>query len=138
MEVPAPRHRFVTRNLWHSCVRVALADHLDGKPPAVAQTFRALRAVIKGCGPVTCYAQKTRIVFQRRVRLANVTVRRSGIDVGLWLRRRVSHPALHRTESYGTLGYGHQFRLASPADIDDRLRSLVAEAYAAAHNGGSA
>jgi hypothetical protein len=67
---PRCGHRFVTRNLWHSCVRVQLADHFRGKAPVVRQVFGAWKALVRACGPVTCYAQKTRIVFQARVRFA--------------------------------------------------------------------
>ena len=38
---PRCGHRFVSRNLWHSCVRVRLADHFWGKAPGVRQLFDA-------------------------------------------------------------------------------------------------
>ncbi|HTH63163.1 MAG TPA: hypothetical protein VL563_00670 [Gemmatimonadales bacterium] len=48
-------------------------------------------------GPVTVYAQATRIVLQARVRFASVVVHGEWLDVGLWLRRRVrQRPRAHR------------------------------------------
>jgi hypothetical protein len=116
-------------------VRVRLGDHFAGKPSSLRRTFQALRATVRRCGPATCYAQKTRIVFQARVRFAGVVVRRNGLELGLWLRRRVTHPALRRVESFGRLGYGHYFRLQEPSDLDDALTSLVKEAYVVARVG---
>jgi Domain of unknown function (DUF5655) len=126
---PKCGHRFVTKNLWHSCVRVSVAEHFRGKPPDRKRTWDRLLATARKCGPVTAYAQKTRLVIMARVRFAGVVVRTSHLDAGLWLRRRVEHPRLLRVEDYGRLGYGHHFRLERPADIDARLQKLLEEAY---------
>jgi len=88
--------------------------------------------VARACGPVTVYAQKTRIVIQARVRFAGAVVRRGWLDAGLWLQRRVTHLRLHRVEDFGRLGYGVHFRLTAAADIDRALVVLMREAYAEA------
>jgi hypothetical protein len=129
---PKCGHRFVTRNLWHSCGRYRLSDHFVGRPPALRATFRRWVEVARACGRVTVYAQKTRIVIQARVRFAGAVVHGSWLEATLWLRRRVTHPRLHRIEAFGRLGYGAHFRLTAPADIDRELVDLMREAYAAA------
>ena len=75
------------------------------------------------------YAQKTRIVFQNRVRFAGAVVKKTWLDAGIWIRRPVEHPRLIRTEDFGRLGYVHHFRIERPADIDDALEKLMREAY---------
>lgn len=129
---PKCGHRFVTRNLWHSCGRYPLARHFSGKSPGLRATFRRWVAIARACGPVTVYAQKTRIVIQARVRFAGAVVRGGWLDAALWLRRRVKHPRVHHIEDYGRLGFGVHFRLSTPADIDARIVKLMREAYAAA------
>lgn len=126
---PKCGHRFVTRNLWHSCGRYRLADHFAGKPALRRATFNRFARVARDCGPVTVYAQKTRIVIQARVRFAGAVVRRTHLDAGVWLKRRVEHPLLTRTESFGSLGYGLHFRLERPADVDPAIAALMREAY---------
>jgi hypothetical protein len=126
---PRCGHRFVTRNLSHSCVRVRLADHFRGKPAERRRTWNRWVATARACGPVTAYAQKTRIVIQARVRFAGAVVRTSYLDAGLWLRRRADHPRLRRIEDFGALGCVHHFRLESPDDIDAELVALMREAY---------
>lgn len=126
---PECGHRFVTKNLWHSCGRYRLADHFTGKPPAVRQAFNRWVAVARKAGPVTVYAQKTRIVFQSRVRFAGAVVKKTWLDAGIWIRRPVDHPRLIRSENFGRLGYVHHFRIEGPADIDGALEKLVREAY---------
>ena len=40
---PKCGHRFVTKNLSHSCVRIALRVHFDGKPRERKLTYEAYR-----------------------------------------------------------------------------------------------
>lgn len=126
---PKCGHRFVTRNLWHSCVKVPLAAHFRGRRAAHKKTFERWLAAARACGPVTAYAQKTRIILMARVRFAGAAVRNDYLQAGLWLRRKVDHPRLQRVEDFGRLGFGYHFRLESPDDIDAPLRALMAEAY---------
>lgn len=126
---PKCGHRFVTRNLWHSCVRVPLRAHFAGKPALRKQTFDRWLAAARACGPVTVYGQKSRIVFMTRVRFGGAVVRASYVDAALWMRRRVHHPRLIRTEDFGSLGFGLHFRLERPEDVDLELQTLVREAY---------
>ncbi|HEV8265702.1 MAG TPA: DUF5655 domain-containing protein [Gemmatimonadales bacterium] len=120
----------MTRNLWHSCVRVRIGDHFKDKDPLVRRVFDELQRVVRACGRTTVYAQKTRIVFMVRVRFAGAIVRRRWLDAGLWLKRRVQHPRLIRVEDFGRLGYGLTFRFTSPEQLDRSFRALVKEAYA--------
>jgi len=126
---PRCGHKFVTRNLWHSCGRYKLADHFAGKAPALRATFDRFVALARKSGAVTVYAQKTRIVIQARVRFASAVVRKNWLDASLWLKRRVEHSRLTRSEDFGRLGFGHHFRLATPEDVDSALAQLMREAY---------
>jgi len=127
---PKCGHRFVTANLWHSCGQHELDDHFRGKPLTRRDTFDAFLDSVSACGPVTVYAQKTRIVCQVRVRFGSAFVRRRWVDVALWLRHRVDHARLVKVESFGPSVFMHVFRLESPSDVDVRLREHIAAAYA--------
>jgi Domain of unknown function (DUF5655) len=122
-------HKFVTRNLSHSCGRFLIADHFQGKDPNLRRTFRRLVSRTRRLGPLTVYAQKTRIVFMVRVRFASVVVRKRSLDFALWLTRRIDHPRRRRVEVLGRRIFYTHFSLASPEDIDSELESLVSEAY---------
>jgi hypothetical protein len=119
----------VTKNLWHSCVRVAIADHFRGKPPLRRKTYNRWVAGARACGRVTAYAQKSRITIMATVRFAGAVVHKSYIDAALWMRRRVTHPLLRRTEDFGRLGFVHHFRLEKPDDVDRALEGFMREAY---------
>jgi hypothetical protein len=127
---PRCGHRFVTRNLWHSCGRHRLADHFIGRDPVVRRIFARFRLIVRACGPVTVYAQKTRIVFQVRVRFAGAVVRKRSLEAGVWLKRRAAHPCLARVEVLLRREYLHYFRFTEPAQLDRAFARLVREAYA--------
>lgn len=126
---PKCGHRFVTKNLWHSCVRVPIAAHFWGRARERKATFDKWLAAARACGKVTAYAQKSRITIMARVRFAGAVVHNSYLDAGLWLRRKADHPRLRRIEDFGRLGQVHHFRLERPDDVDADLKALMREAY---------
>lgn len=126
---PECGHRFVTRNMWHSCSNFELSRHFDSASPHVRATFDQFLATIRSCGEVTVIPQKTRIAIQAEVRFAGCMVRRRWLLANLWLTRPTEHPKLRRTEKYGPRSYGHQFRLDYPEDVDDALAELIRESY---------
>lgn len=126
---PKCGHSFVTKNLWHSCVRVPLVAHFRGKPPERRKTFNRWLETARACGKVMAYAQKSRITIMARVRFAGAVVHASYVDAGLWLRRKADHPRLRRVEDFGRLGQVHHFRLERPEDVDAALEALMREAY---------
>jgi hypothetical protein len=126
---PKCGHRFVTKNLWHSCGRYWVADHLKGADPAVRKMYARFVALVRACGPVTIYAEKTRIVCMVRVRFAGAVVWKRSLQCSLWLTRRIRHPALSRVEVFGPRSYGHYFRFTDPTQLDKRFGALVREAY---------
>jgi hypothetical protein len=130
-QCPKCGHEFVTTNLWHSCGRYSLDDHFVGKAPHLRAVFDRYVDVVRSFGPVTVYAQKTRIVFQVRVRFGGAVIKKHWVEGRVWLRRHVSHPRIFRTESYGRLGYGFLFKLESVEDLEDvALGELLRESYA--------
>jgi hypothetical protein len=126
---PLCGERFVTRNMSHSCGRHSIAEHFVGKSPHVRALFDDLVRAARRFGPVHIYAQKTRIVFQTRGRFVAVTPRRQHLGGHLWLKRRRSHPAIHRVESLLDRDFVHNFRLKNGKDLDDAFRQLLREAY---------
>lgn len=126
---PKCGHEFVTRNLSHSCVRISIASHFEGRAAALRPAFDAIAHAAESCGQVTVYAQKTRIVLQRRVRFASVVVRAGFLDLGLWLTAPMPHRRAFKTDSLGSLGCYLHVRVEAPGDVDAALRRLLRAAY---------
>lgn len=113
----------------HSCGRWSIDEHFAGKSPAVRELFDALTTFVAQAGPSTCYAEKTRIVFQTRGRFMAVMPRREWLACHLWLKRRLTSPRYHRIESLADRDFVHHFRLRTPADLDAELLEHVRESW---------
>jgi hypothetical protein len=119
----------VTANIWHSCTNYSLEYHFEGKDHVLREIFDKIAEAVNECGPATVYAQKTRIVFQVRVRFAGAVVHKHSLDASLWLTRKADHPCLSRIESFNARDHGHRFKFTETTQVDARFRGLVREAY---------
>ncbi len=118
--------------MWHSCERHTIAEHFVGKAPQLAATWRRFVAAARENGPVTVYAQKTRIVMQVRARFAGAVVRKNWLECAVPFPRRVEHPRFIRTDPPARtdgVHWIHYFRLVDPSDVDDVVRGWLVEAY---------
>jgi hypothetical protein len=127
---PLCGQRFVTKNMSHSCGAFTIDSHFQDKDPIVRELFEALVAAARRFGDVHVYAQKTRIVFQTRGRFVSLTPRKSSMAGHLWLKKKRSHPTIHRIESLADRDFVHNFRLERLDQIDRAFRELMKEAYA--------
>jgi hypothetical protein len=120
---------FVTRNMWHSCVRLTEADFFRDRPRQ-KELYGAFLRLVRELGPVTINVTKSRISFQARVRFAGVArIVRDGIVCGFWLKRRVESPRFSKVERIPPRDYIYQFKLTDEAQLDAEVRGWLAEAY---------
>ena len=114
----------------HSCRRLSVAAHLEGRPPRILALYQFLHDRIRQIGPVTVDPQGRGIVFQVRARSIGVTPRTKWIDLTLWLKGDETHPRARRVEDYGALGRILHFRITEESDLDPALTRLLEKAYA--------
>lgn len=126
---PRCGHTFVTRNLAHSCGNWTLERHFADKPPFVRACFDALVAALRRFGPFKIEPQKTRIVFQVRVRFAGGQALRSGFRGAFWLTAPAPGAPVDRIEKITESCYVHSFLLKSPRDLCASLRRRLGQAY---------
>ena len=122
--------RFVSRNMWHSCVRMTVQDHLRGKPKEVVGLYRRFARMVHGLGPgVRAVPVKTHIAFMVRVRFAGVTAQQKGLRVGFWLKRRIQSPRFAKVELIPPGNYIYSLHVRTLEDLDDEVRGWLREAY---------
>jgi hypothetical protein len=115
--------------MWHSCVRVTVNDHLRGRPRDVVAIYRELARVVRSLGPgVRSVSSKTRTGWMTRVRFAGVEFRKDHLLLSFWLKRKVSSRRLRRAQ-YGRNDWVYTLPIRSPAELDEQVRSWLAEAY---------
>lgn len=121
--------KFANRNQSHFCGRHRLEDHFAGKPAAVRELFDALVALLEQCGPLIILPEKTRIAFQVRMSFAAVSIRRTHLVGHFVLARRLDSPRFARVQTFSPRNHLHQFRLTSPAELDEEFARWAREAY---------
>lgn len=85
--------------------------------------------MVRACGPVRMIPQKTRIVFQARVRFAGCYPRKSHLLCGLALAHRLDTPRIIKIEEYARHFISHQFRVYSKEDLDAEVQGWLRESY---------
>jgi hypothetical protein len=127
---PICGHKFVTKNLWHSCGKYTVADFLKGKPERSVRLFQYFLREHEKIGPITLHPVKTRVAFRVDVRFSGVhRIGRDFIAGGFWLMRRRRHRTIYRVEELGPRCFVHYFRLHKEEDIDAPFRRLMTLAY---------
>jgi hypothetical protein len=124
---PTCGNKFVTRNLWHSCVTVPLDRHFTGKPRA-RQLFDAYVAALRRSGEITVVSSKTRIAFMTRVRFAGCQVRKDWLMAGFWLTRKVESPRFAKVEYLGPKAWVYSVPIRDEGDLNDELLGWLQEA----------
>jgi len=123
--------------MWHSCftgsVEGFFADREDLRP-----LFDVFVEFVEAVGPFDVEVVKTRISFTTRARFAGVArLRRDGIVIGFWLKRRLHSERFLHVEHVGGSDWVYQVLLRSPEDLDDELAAWLTEAYRVGQQDGS-
>jgi hypothetical protein len=126
---PKCGERFVTKNMWHSCGKFTLEELFARSEPHVFDLFNKFAEMMRKCGPVTMIPQKTRVVFQVRVRFGGCYPRKSHLQCALALPRVDDDPRFFKVEQFAPHFIGHHFRLYSEADLDQDVQRWMCEAY---------
>jgi hypothetical protein len=127
---PKCGERFISPNLWHSCGRHTYDRLFAKSEPRVRRIFDRLARMARRCGPVRIYPQKTRVVFQSRIRFAGGQPRKRLFLAGFLLPRDVTSPrfskVLHNLSRHYNAVY---VPLRTEADVDREVGRWMRQAY---------
>jgi hypothetical protein len=115
--------------MWHSCGRFSLDALFAKSEPHVPKLFKKFAKMVRACGPVRMIPQKTRAVFQVRVRFAGCYPRKSYLLCAIALPRRRDSPRFVKIVEYTPHFIAHHFRIYSESELDAEVQSWLHEAY---------
>ena len=108
-----------------------VADHLAGKPAASVELYHRFVALVAACGPFTYAVARTAVTFKGTRRgFAGARPTAAGLAGYLDLQRVVRDRRFTRATPYTRRLFVHQYRIATPEDLDDEFAGWVREAYA--------
>lgn len=126
---PKCSERFVTANMWHSCGKFSLEALFSRSEPLVYELFKKFQRMAQACGPLRTIPQKTRVVFQARVRFAGCYPRKAYLICSVALPRRLESPRFVRIEEYTAHFVGHYFHISSETELDAEVQDWLRESY---------
>lgn len=126
---PKCGERFVTKNMWHSCGKYDLRALFANCEPHVFKLFKKFEKMMRACGPLRMIPQKTRVVFQVRVRYGGCYPRKDHLLCGLALARTMKNPRISEIKPYAPLFIGHMFRIRTLDELDDEVQTWMRESY---------
>jgi hypothetical protein len=129
-QCPRRGAKLVGKNMSHSCGVYSLEALFARSEPHVLRLFKRLAGMVRACGPVTIVPQKTRVVFQVRVRLLGCVPRKPYLLCNFEFARRRPHPRFRKIETYGPHFHAHELRVDSEKELDGQVKEWIREAYA--------
>lgn len=123
------KREFVRKSQAHSCKVASLDKHLSKASPGTLETYAALEAALRDCGPYTAVPTKTQVNLLSRTSFGSFILRRNWINLGFVLTRDLDDPRIVSTERLSPRTYAHRVQLRSAADVDKKLRQWLTEAY---------
>lgn len=108
---------------------MSLEEYFSTGPPHERPVFDAVMAHLAAVGPVHVEPVSVGIFLKNPRKFAELRPMQRWVSVSFSLGRRAAHPTIVRkVVPYGGRFY-HVANVASPADVDDRFRDLLTEAY---------
>jgi hypothetical protein len=116
--------------MWHACGKYSLAALFARAEPQVFALYKQFEGLVRECGPVTVIPQKTRVVFQVRVRFAGAAPHKKYLECGFGFRTRHKSTRFFKIEQHAAHWFTHYYKLEHAEELDDEFESWVREAYA--------
>lgn len=115
--------------MWHSCGKFSLDDLFVRSEPHVLKLFRQFAKMVRACGPAHMIPQKTRVVFQVRMRFAGASPRKSHLLCHFILPRKIDSERFYKIETFNPRCHAHYLRVMEEADLDADVARWLREAY---------
>lgn len=115
----------------HSCGTFSLGDLFARSEPHVRRLFNKYANVVRASGPrVHMIPQKTRVVFQARMRFAGAMPRKSHLLCHFILPRKIDNGRFRKIETFSPRCHAHYLRVDEKADLDAEIAWYLKQAYA--------
>lgn len=109
---------------------MSLEAYFAAQPDEWRSIFAAVRSAIEETGPVAVEAVSVGVFFKRGRTFAELRPKKGRFVLSILLSRKAEDPHITRTVSAGGRRVAHFVDLQTAADVDETVRSWLAEGYA--------
>ena len=114
----------------HDCAPgLTIDEYFETGPPHERPVFDEVMRRLAAVGPVHLDVVAVGIFLKNPARFAQLRPMRSWVAISFSLRRVARHPTITRKVVEHGARHWHTANVATPADVDDDLIALLAEAY---------
>lgn len=106
-----------------------VAQHFEGRAPAVKATYNAILKTAKKLGPFQEDPKKTSIHLNRKSAFAGVATRKEALILTVKSAKKLDGPRVVKSEQVSARRWHVELRLESPSDVDTKVRDWLAAAY---------
>ena len=106
-----------------------VAQHFQGRTPAVKATYEAILKVAKKLGPFTEDPKKTSIHLNRKSAFAGVATRKEALILTVKSSKALDGRRVVKSEQVSASRWHVEVRLEAPGDVDAKVRDWLAAAY---------
>jgi hypothetical protein len=109
---------------------MSLEEYFSTGPPHERPVFDAVHGYVRTLGPVHVEPVSVGIFIKRRGSFLELRPKTRWVAMSFPLPRRVEHPLIARTRIDTGSRIYHVVNLRGPEDLDDDIRTWLAESYA--------
>jgi hypothetical protein len=106
-----------------------VAQHFEGRPPAIRATYNAILKAAKKLGPFQEDPKKTSIHLNRRSAFAGVATQKKALILTVKSTKELDGARVVKSEQVSASRWHVEVRLESPSDVDSKVRDWLAAAY---------
>jgi hypothetical protein len=107
-----------------------VAEHFEGKSPAVRAIYERVLAIARGLGQVEEEAKKTSIHLVHKTAFAGVATRREFLILTLKADHDIASPRIAKREKVSAHRWHHEVKLTDPGEVDAELTGWIEKAFA--------
>jgi len=106
-----------------------VAQHFQGREPAVKATYEALLAAARKLGPFTEDPKKTSIHLNRKTAFAGIATRKAALILTVKSAKELDGPRVVKNEQTSASRWHVEVKLEAPSQVDAKVRAWLAAAY---------
>lgn len=122
---PECGERFTGKNMWHSCGKFSLDVLFAPCKPNVRESYEALERMALEVAPFHIIPQKSRVVFQLRMRCVGATPMKSYLRAHFVLPRLVQSPRIQAIQQFKPNQFLTFVPISNALEVDETIRELI-------------
>jgi hypothetical protein len=126
---PKCNRQFKHATDYHSCVKVDVKTHFNGKSPGIKKIYDRILKEVKKFGKVNVSPVQSSIMLKNVSTFLGLRVAKGWVEIDFFLPEETHDFPIHKTMRYTKKKTIHYVRLESAAQVDKQLVQWIKTSY---------